>query len=61
MFLLCGDLGRGEPRRLEGFFEPLGQQSWTVSVQAQQHVSEVLGQAARGAAPDRLGESQTAQ
>lgn len=47
MFLLWGDLSRGEPWSLQGFFQPLGQQSGTVSVQTQQNLREILGQTAR--------------
>lgn len=54
VFLLGRDLGGGEPRSLERLFEPLGQQSWTVSVQTQQDVREMLRQTARRAASNRL-------
>ena len=54
VFLFCGDLSRGESGALQRVFQPLGQQSRTVSVQTQQHLREMLRQTARRAASDRL-------
>lgn len=54
VFLLGGDVSGGEPRRLQRLPQPLGQQSRAVAAQTQQHLGEMLRQAAGSAASDRL-------
>lgn len=54
VFLLCGDFSGGESWIRQSFFQPLGQQSWTVSVQSQQYLREMLRQTSRRLTSNRL-------
>lgn len=54
VFLLSGDPRGREAGRLQGFFEPHGEQREAVLVQGEEHLSKLVHQAARGPAPNAL-------